>query len=306
MSTMLMDLFVAGTDTISTTFEWAMIEVLHNPDKMKKAQAELAEVIGRGNPVEEADIARLPYLQSIVKETFRLHPPFPFLLTRKVDTDVELYGFTVPKNAQVLLNVWAVGRDPDLWENPNSFEPEWFLGSKIDVKGRDFELIPFGAGRRCCPADMDMDDEFGLALQKAQSLRAIPYILTYASLYISSDFISRPSAFSNSIQLNNRFSCSDGTIPSPGIRALTKSLVKSQPCQRKHCQPALLAGSRERQPLDNYCRKQAWDVLESAYRGAKKVKKVRLQNLRGEFESLKMKDEEDIIGLLHKNHVGYE
>ncbi|GAB4830788.1 hypothetical protein Ancab_040197 [Ancistrocladus abbreviatus] len=197
-------LFLAGTDTTSSTIEWAMAELLHSPDKWLKARAELEQVIGRGNPLEEGDIARLPYLQSVIKETLRLHPPLPFLLPRKVDTDFQLCGFTVPKSAQVLINAWAIGRDPNFWENPDSFEPERFLGSEIDFKGQHFELIPFGAGRRLCvgmplalrmvpfilgsllhyfdwklengvdPKSMDMDDEVGVALRIAQPLRAIP------------------------------------------------------------------------------------------------------------------------------------
>ena len=87
----------------------------------------------------------LPYLQAIVKETFRLHPPAPLLVPHKAETDVEICGFTVPKNSQELINALAIGRDPSIGSNPNAFVPERFLGCDIDVKGRDFELIPFGA-----------------------------------------------------------------------------------------------------------------------------------------------------------------
>lgn len=200
---LLVDLFAAGTDTTSSTLEWAMTEILRNPEILKKAQAELEEIIGKGNPVEEPDISRLPYLQAIVKETFRLHPAVP-LVVRKVDSDVKLFNYTVPQNAQVLVNLWAIGRDPEIWEEPNTFEPERFLGSEVDVKGRDFKLIPFGAGRRICPGlplatrmihlmlaslihgfdwkleagvspeNTDMEERFGLTLEKAQRLRAIP------------------------------------------------------------------------------------------------------------------------------------
>ncbi|KAL9231064.1 hypothetical protein vseg_006332 [Gypsophila vaccaria] len=203
-SHLLLDLFGGGTDTTAITLEWAMTELLHRPEKLKKAKEELQQVIGKGNPVEEQDIARLPYLQAVVKETLRLHPAVPFLIPRKVDTDVTLFGFTVPKDARVLVNAWAIGRDPDTWQQPNQFEPERFMGSEIDVKGHDFELIPFGAGRRICPGlplanrmlhlmvgsllhgfdwkledrilpeTMDMEDRFGITLEKAQRLRAIP------------------------------------------------------------------------------------------------------------------------------------
>ncbi|KAI9076674.1 hypothetical protein K1719_041439 [Acacia pycnantha] len=200
-----LDLFAAGTDTSTSTLEWGMAELLRNPRAMSKAKAELEEIIGTGKPVEESDIARLPYLQAVLKETFRLHPPAPFLLPRKAEKDVELGGYIIPKGAQIFVNVWAIGRDASIWENPEEFMPERFMGSEIDVKGRNFELIPFGAGRRLCPGyplairmlflmlgtlvncfdwqlaggmktdEMDMNDKFGITLEKAQPVMAVPY-----------------------------------------------------------------------------------------------------------------------------------
>lgn len=207
-TTNLQDLFVAGTDTTSSTLEWAMAEVLRNPETLKKAKAELEQTIGKGKLVEESDIVRLPYVRSIVKETLRIHPPVPFLIPRKVETDVQICGYNVPKGTQVLVNVWAIGRDPSTWSNPTSFIPERFLDSEIDFRGRDFELIPFGAGRRICPGlplairtvpvmlgslinsfdwklgggiapkDLDMKDKFGITLQKEKPLYAIPLNLS--------------------------------------------------------------------------------------------------------------------------------
>lgn len=201
---LLLDLFAAGTDTTSSTIEWAMTELLKNPKILSKAQAELGEIIGKGNPVKESKLNSLLYLQAIVKETFRLHPAAPFLVPHKADMDTEILGFTVPKNAQVLVNAYAIGRDSTLWVDSDSFMPERFLGSEVDVKGRDFELIPFGAGRRICPGlplayrmihlelaslihnfdwevkgdsletPIDMDDKFGITVQKAKPLFAIP------------------------------------------------------------------------------------------------------------------------------------
>ncbi|KAL2901990.1 Geraniol 8-hydroxylase [Bienertia sinuspersici] len=192
------------TSEIPDLLLWAMTELLHNPEKLKKAQIELQQIIGEGNPVEESDIPRLPYLQAVIKETLRLHPPVPLLLRKIADKDVKLFGFTVPKNALAVINVWAIGRDPRLWENPNFFEPEKFMESVVDVKGLDFQLIPFGAGRRICPGlplasrmiplmlgslihgfdwqleggispeKMDMEEKLGITLEKAQRLRAIP------------------------------------------------------------------------------------------------------------------------------------
>lgn len=201
---MYQDLFGAGTDTNSSTVEWGMAELLRNPETMAKAQSEIDRVIGQKGVVEESDISELPYLQAVVKETFRLHPAAPLLVPRKAESDVEVLGFLVPKDTQVLVNVWAIGRDPSVWENPTRFDPERFLGKEIDVRGRDYELTPFGAGRRICPGlplavktvplmlasllysfdwklpngivseDLDMDESFGLTLHKTNPLHAVP------------------------------------------------------------------------------------------------------------------------------------
>jgi len=199
-------LFVAGTDTTSSTLEWAMTEMLRHPDKIRQAQVEIDQVLGKhcSNSIQESDISKLPYIQAIVKETLRLHPPAPFLVPHETTMDVELCGYCVPKNAQVWVNVWSMGRDPSVWHNPDSFVPERFLEIDIDVKGRDIELIPFGTGRRICPGlplahrmvhlmltallhsfnwkldhglnpeDVDVEEKFGITLQKAQPLQAIP------------------------------------------------------------------------------------------------------------------------------------
>ncbi|KAL4282511.1 hypothetical protein GQ457_16G026380 [Hibiscus cannabinus] len=195
-------LFIAGTDTTSGTLEWAMAELLRNQHVLHKAKKELEQAIGKGKPVEESDINRLSYLQAIVKETFRMHPAVPLLLPRRAGSDAELGGFRIPEGSQVLVNVWAMGRNPSMWEKPNSFIPERFLGSEMDVKGRDFGLIPFGGGRRICPGlplairmlhlmlgslincfDWELEDEiymeekFGISVQMTKPLRAIPTLV---------------------------------------------------------------------------------------------------------------------------------
>ncbi|RXH72278.1 hypothetical protein DVH24_033816 [Malus domestica] len=96
--------------------------------KLSKVQEELDQVIGKGKPVEQSDIVGLPYLQAIIKETFRLHPAMQLLLPRKAEEDIEICGYIVPKGAQVFVNAWAIGRDPSIWDSPNSFELERFLG----------------------------------------------------------------------------------------------------------------------------------------------------------------------------------
>ena len=125
------DMFTAVTETSSSTLEWAMSELLTNPKTLAKAQAEIEHMIGQNGLVQEPDISEMPYLQAVVKETFRLHPTVPLLLPRKAETDVEIFGYLVPKDAQVLVNVWPIGRDTNVWEDPARFEPERFLGKRL-------------------------------------------------------------------------------------------------------------------------------------------------------------------------------
>lgn len=127
-----------------------MTELLRKPEKMSKAKDELRVVIGQHNHIKESDISKLPYLRAVVKETLRCHPALP-LIPRKAEANVEISGYTIPKDALIMINIWTIGRDPRVWSNPNSFEPERFLGSNLDYKGQDFEFIPFGYGRRIYP-----------------------------------------------------------------------------------------------------------------------------------------------------------
>jgi cytochrome P450 len=180
-----------------------MTELLQSPTSMAKACEELATVIGSRKSVEESDIDQLPYLQAVVKETFRLHPPAPLLLPRHTQADIEIMGYTIPQGSRVFVNVWAMGRDKETWPEPERFMPERFLGKAVDLRGGDFDLIPFGGGRRICPgmplairmvhlvlasllnhftwrlpaeverSGVDMAEKFGLTLTKAVPLCAI-------------------------------------------------------------------------------------------------------------------------------------
>lgn len=145
-------MFAAGTDTTFITLDWGMTELIMNPIVMKKAQAEVRSVVGDRKTVLETDLAQLHYVKAVVKEIFRLHPPAPVLVPRESMEEVTIDGYNIPAKTRFFVNAWAIGRDPESWENPEVFEPDRFLGSTIDFKGQDFELIPFGAGRRSCPA----------------------------------------------------------------------------------------------------------------------------------------------------------
>ncbi|EOA25717.1 hypothetical protein CARUB_v10019068mg [Capsella rubella] len=167
----LLDLFVAGTGTNSTTVEWALAELLRNPEAMANAKVEINFIVGPNRFVRDSNLLEFPYLQAVVTETLRLHPPSPFLIPRKAESDdAEILGYPIPENAQIVVNAWAIGRDPTVWENAERFEPERFLGRDIETIGKDFEMIPFGAGLRICP---------GISL----ALRIVPLML--ASLIYS-------------------------------------------------------------------------------------------------------------------------
>ncbi|KAK7276943.1 hypothetical protein RIF29_18092 [Crotalaria pallida] len=145
------DMFIAGSETSSTTLEWAFSEILKNPRVLKRAQAEVRQVFGRKGYVEEKYVQKLKFLSAVIKETLRLHPPAPLLIPRECHKTCEINGYTVAAGTQVFVNAWAIGRDPKYWSEAEKFYPERFLDCPIDYKGSNFEYIPFGAGKRICP-----------------------------------------------------------------------------------------------------------------------------------------------------------
>lgn len=144
-------MFLGGTETSSTTLEWAMVELMRHPKMMQKAQAEVRQALkGKAN-IQEEDINELHYLKLVIKEILRLHPPLPLLLPRYSSENCQVGGYEIPAGARIIINAWAIARDPRYWEDPDSFKPERFDGSMVDYKGSNFEFLPFGAGRRICP-----------------------------------------------------------------------------------------------------------------------------------------------------------
>nr|WOF00834.1 flavonoid hydroxylase 2 [Dracocephalum moldavica] len=146
-------LIAGGTDTTTVVFIWALALLLNNRHVLKKAQDELDIHVGKERRVKESDIDKLVYLQAITKETLRLYPPGPLGGTRRLTQDCNMGGYHVPKETWLIVNLWKLHRDPRVWSDPMEFRPERFLNGDriIDVKGQDFELIPFSAGRRICP-----------------------------------------------------------------------------------------------------------------------------------------------------------
>ncbi|EPS60689.1 hypothetical protein M569_14113, partial [Genlisea aurea] len=191
----ILDMFTAGQDTTSIVMEWTMTELMKNPGKMKILQNEIRNNI---TSCEENQL-KIPYLEAVLKESLRLHPPLPLLLPRESTQHTKLMGYDIAAHTNVMINVWAIATEPSIWENPQEFYPERFLiesGKSIDFRGLNFEFIPFGAGRRGCPGisfgmavvelavaelvsrfdfslpngemenDMDMSETFGLSVRK--------------------------------------------------------------------------------------------------------------------------------------------
>ncbi|KAI4365637.1 hypothetical protein MLD38_021603 [Melastoma candidum] len=204
------EMFIAGTDTTTSTLEWAMAELMHRPDSLHKVQSELRSIVGPNNRLEESHLVNLPYLKAVINETLRLHPPLPLLVPHMAMGECKMGGYRIPKETQILVNVWAIGRDSKNWKDPLEFRPERFLepeNGTLDFKGRNFSFIPFGSGRRMCPAvplatrvlpialgsvlqsfywslpngvkptEMDMSERMGITLRKSVPLKAIavPY-----------------------------------------------------------------------------------------------------------------------------------
>ncbi|KAF0930555.1 hypothetical protein E2562_033473 [Oryza meyeriana var. granulata] len=213
---LILNLFVAGTDTTSTVTEWTVAELIRHPDILKQAQEELDAVVGRDRLFSESDLPNLTFFHAVIKETFRLHPSTPLSLPRMASEECEVAGYRIPMGAELLVNVWGIARDPALWPNPLEFRPTRFLQggthADVDVKGNDFRLIPFGAGRRICaglswglrmvtmaaatlvhafdwqlpagltPDKLNMDEAFTLLLQRAEPLvlHPVPRLLPSA------------------------------------------------------------------------------------------------------------------------------
>jgi len=129
-----------------------MAELAKNPRVMKKAQEEVRGLLGSKGEVEEGDLHQLQYLKSVVKETLRLHVPVPLLLPRETMRHCKIGGYDILPKTLVHVNAWGIGRDPRTWDKAEEFIPERFIDSSIDFRGHDFQFIPFGSGRRICPA----------------------------------------------------------------------------------------------------------------------------------------------------------
>ncbi|CAL5371018.1 unnamed protein product [Camellia sinensis] len=140
-------MILAATDTSVVTMECAMSLLVNHPEVLKKARAELDIQVGQERLIDEPDLSKLHYLQAIISKTFRLFPVAPLLVPHMASNDCTIGGFDVPRNTILLVNAWAIHRDPQVWNDPTSFKTETFQG----VEAEGHKLMPFGMGRRSCP-----------------------------------------------------------------------------------------------------------------------------------------------------------
>ncbi|CAL9146207.1 unnamed protein product [Musa hybrid cultivar] len=207
ISAVMMDVMFGGTETVAIAIEWALADLLTSPDDLKRVQEELAMVVGLHRKVHESHLDKLSFLKCAIKETLRLHPPFPLLLHQTAD-HCEVAGYSIPARSPVMINVWAIGRDESAWKDADAYRPSRFApggdAAALDFKGNCFEFLPFGSGRRSCPGmqlgmhelelavaqllhcftwalpdgmkptELDMGDVFGLSAPKAVPLVAVP------------------------------------------------------------------------------------------------------------------------------------
>jgi cytochrome P450 len=199
-------MFGAGSETAATALQWAMAELLRNPRVTHKVQNEVRRALASHDTVTEDSLTNLHYLRLVIKETLRLHPPAPLLLPRKCGSRCRVLGYDIPEGTTVIVNAWAISTDPAHWDRPDEFTPERFEDNGRDFKGSDFELIPFGAGRRMCPGisfglahielalaamlfhfdwklpgdvaaeDLDMTEAFGVTTRRQSELMVVPVV----------------------------------------------------------------------------------------------------------------------------------
>ncbi|KAL6857083.1 hypothetical protein ACP4OV_018465 [Aristida adscensionis] len=211
----LLDMFQAGIETSYLVLDYAMAEIMINKQVMDKLQTEVRRICsptgGKVGMVTEDDLSNMPYLKATVKETLRLHPPVPLLVPHLSTADCEINGYLIPSGTRIMVNAWALGRDPNHWERPEEFTPERFLeggsAAMVDMRGKDFQFLPFGSGRRICPGmnfgictveimlanlmyhfdwevpsemdggasgGIDMTEVFGLSLRRKEKLLLVP------------------------------------------------------------------------------------------------------------------------------------
>ncbi|TXG46559.1 hypothetical protein EZV62_027941 [Acer yangbiense] len=167
-------ILLGATDTSAVTLEWTMSDLLNHPSVLKKARAEIESVLDPDQLMDEPDLSKLHYLQNIILETLRLYPTGPLMLPHLSSDDCTVEGYHISGDTMLIVNAWAIQRDPKYWDDPTSFKPKRFeSGESMGSK-----LMPFGWGRRACPGEstikkLTMRDGKGLTMPRVVPLEAM-------------------------------------------------------------------------------------------------------------------------------------
>lgn len=141
----------AGSEPLALSLEWIMLELLRHPRVLKKLQEEVRKIPSQNEFLTTEEVSNLSYLKAAMTEGFRLHPPTPLLIPRESMDYCNVEGYDIPKGSRIFVNTYAMGRDPDVWDNPLEYRPERFVNKPFNYNGNTYDIVPFGGGRRICP-----------------------------------------------------------------------------------------------------------------------------------------------------------
>lgn len=158
----ILDLFSAGVETLKTSMLWAIVFMLHNPEEMRKVQAELDHVVGSDRMPEISDMDKMTYTRATMCEVMRRSSVVPMGTTHATDREVEFEGYKLPKNTHIVPLLHAVHMDPEIWDEPEEFRPSRFLSADGKKVVKPDQFMPFGAGQRMCIGDQMAEKEFFL------------------------------------------------------------------------------------------------------------------------------------------------
>ncbi|XP_037560010.1 cytochrome P450 4V2 [Dermacentor silvarum] len=159
----------AGTDSTASGVSWTIYLLGLHPSKLAKVHEELDRVLGRDKDgvIRSDDLLQLNYLECCLKESLRLYPPFP-LFGRKLEHDMIIDGYRLPKGLTCFVNLYSLHRDPRHFRQPDSFFPERFLGEEF-AQRHPYSYIPFSAGPKNCLGQRFFMQEAKLLLAKVLS-----------------------------------------------------------------------------------------------------------------------------------------
>ncbi|TFY55676.1 hypothetical protein EVJ58_g8105 [Rhodofomes roseus] len=150
---------VAGYEALAITLNSFLVQMVTHQDVYAKAQRSIDEVVGKERLPDLSDRNSLPYVDAILKEVYRINPPLPISIPRRLMDDDEYRGYHIPKGTSVIANIWQMGRDSNYYKDPDTFNPERFIapkpGSLVELDPREYI---FSFGRRICPGQRFGDD----------------------------------------------------------------------------------------------------------------------------------------------------